>query len=260
MPLSGTLDIAPLVASLPRVTRYATEPWSSEGVGMLHLTFEINTSGDDARVLELLPKALHPTIPPIVFFSIATYPESPFGPFTLAQVRAGCRASALPRGFLLRAYSDSAAACDALAGSWGFDCHPGDVRVRRFHDRIEASVTRDGTEILRASLLDPEPISGSDVQYVATMNLALSPPSEGSVGGADGVKPVLVQVDPAYTFHRAERGRPQIATFDRAAWRADGIDPSWPVAATFTQCESGMPAVRYVIDPAQPAIVGTRRL
>ena len=249
MPLSGTLDIAPLAADLPRVTRYATEAWSSEGVEMLHLTFEIN----DARVLDVLPKALHPTIPPIAFFSVATYPDSPFGPFMLAQVRIGCRASALPRGFLLRAYSDSPAACEALAAGWGFDCHQADMRVRRFHDRIEASVTRDGAEILRASLIDPEPISGADVQYVASMNLALSPE-------ADRAKPVLVQVDPAYTFHRAERGRPQVTTFDRAAWRADGIDPSWPVAATFTQCESGMPAVRYVIDPAQPAIVGTRRL
>jgi hypothetical protein len=246
MPLSGTLDVAPLTESLPKLASFEAEPWSIEGVELLHLKFEI----DDGDVQAPLPAALHPTIPPVVIFTVATYPESPVGPFALAQVRVGCRASALPRGFLTRAYCDSPRAIEVLGANWGFDARPGDVRLRRFHDRVEGTVEADGREVLRATLVDPEPISGGDVQYVANMNLCLPP---------DGGGPVLAQVDPDYTFHRAERGRPE-ASFDGPAWRAEGVTPVWPVAASFTNVDTGFPKLRFILDPDKPAVMGTRRV
>ena len=142
-----------------------------------------------------LPPALHPTIPPVAYFSVTSYPNSPVGAFLLAQVRVSCRASALPRGFLLRAYSDSPAACDALGRRWGYDCRPADVRLRRYHDRVVGTVSLDGREVLQASLADPQPISGASVFYASTVTLARA--------DDDGGRGVLVQVDPAYTFHRA---------------------------------------------------------
>jgi acetoacetate decarboxylase len=246
MPLSGTLNTSALVDAAPQMANFDTEPWEIAGAEILHLKFEI----DDADMTSMLPRALHPTIPPVMIFTVATYPDSPAGPFALAQVRVGCRASALPRGFLTRAYCDSAAARDALSSKWGFDVHPGDVRLRRFHDRMTGTVTRDGVEILRVSLIDPEPISGGDIQYVSNMHLARD---------ADG-KGVLVQVDPDYRFHKAERGKPEVAVFDKAAWRAEGVDPVWPVAASWSLADTGFPKIRFVLDPDQPAVVGTRRL
>jgi hypothetical protein len=245
MPLSGTLDLSDRLARAPKLANFDAEPWETAGVELLHLKFEI----DDAAMTSLLPPALHPTIPPTAIFTVARYPDSPVGPFLLAQVRVGCRASALPRGFLTRAYSDSDKARDALSSRWGFDCAPGDVRIRRYHDRIVGSVEAGGREILRASLIDPEPISGGDVQYVSNMNLARGPDGEA----------VLVQVDPGYAFHRAERGAPVIE-FDRGAWAADGVEPGWPIAATFCVVDTGFPAIRYVLDPAKPAIAGTRKV
>lgn len=245
MPLSGTLDVTPLLNGAPRMDGFATEPWELPGCELLHLKLEI----DEGNMTAPLPPALHPTIPPVVIATVASYPESPIGPFTLAQLRVGCRASALPRGFLLRAYSDSQRACDELARRWGFDARVADVRIRRYHDRTTGTVTLEGALILQATLLNPEPISGSDIQYVASMHLARTPDDNG--------RGALVQVDPEYTFHRAERGAPELS-FDRAAWRADGIDPVWPVAATFSVVDTGFPKIRYVLDPTQPAIVGTR--
>jgi hypothetical protein len=224
------------------------EPWEIEGVEILNLSFEI----DDRYMTDVLPAALHPVIPPTAYFTIARYADSPVGAFTLAQVRAGCRASALPRGFLLRAYSDSQASCDALRGRWGYDCRIADVRLQTFHDRIVGTVASDGREILRASLINPEPISGGDVQYVSNMNLAKL---EG-----DGGRGTLIQVDPDYRFHRADRGKPQVDAFDRGAWAADGIEPVYPIAATFALCDTGFPKIRYVIDPSKPAIAGTRKV
>jgi hypothetical protein len=247
MPHSGTLDVAALLAAAPMMDNLETGAWEIAGVETLQATFEI----DDAAMPALLPKALHPTIPPIVIFSIARYPESPAGAFTMAQVRLGCRAAALPRGYLLRAYVDSAAACDALSRQWGFACEQGDVRLQRYHDRISGSVSAGGSEILRVSLIDPEPISGADIQYVANMHLART---------ADDVGGLLVQVDPEYRFHRAERGRPEIGTFDHDAWAAAGVEPVWPIIASYTVCDTGFPRIRYVLDPERPAIAGTRKL
>ena len=245
MPLSGSLNATDRATSAPQLANFDAEPWEISGVEILHLKFEI----DDREMQSPLPAALHPTIPPTAIFTVATYPDSPAGPFALAQVRVGCRASALPRGFLTRAYASTQQACDALAANWGFDAQLADVRLRRYHDRIAGSVRLDGAEILTASLIDPEPISGGDVQYVANMNLARD---------ADG-KAVLVQVDPGYVFHKAERGRPEVS-FDGRAWRAERLDPVWPIAASWAQVDTGFPKIRFVLDPDQPAMTGTRRI
>jgi Acetoacetate decarboxylase (ADC) len=246
MVLTGTRNIADLLARAPTLDNFDAEAWEIAGVELLHLRYEI----DDANRESLLPRALHPTIPATAIFTAARYPDSPVGPFMLAQVRVACRSAALPRGFLLRAYTDSAAASDALARRWGYACDLGEVKLARFHDRIVATVKKDGSGILQAALIDPEPISGGDVQYVANMNLVRQP---------DGPA-ALVQVDPEYRFHRAERGRCELTTFDRAAWSAEGVDPVYPIVASFTQCDTGFPAIRFVLDPDKTAIEGTRKI
>ncbi|HEV8573195.1 MAG TPA: acetoacetate decarboxylase family protein [Dehalococcoidia bacterium] len=248
MPLLGTLDVASRLDGVARLDNYDTEAWEIPDVELLSTTFEI----DDKGMTASLPAALHPTIPPVVYFSVASYPKSPIGDFTLAQVRVGCRASALPRGFLLRAFSDSPVACEALGRRWGYDCRPADVRLRRYHDRVLGTVELDGREVLRVSLIDPLPISGASVFHVSTVNLGRA--------DDDGGRGVLVQVDPAYIFQRAERGTPELTSFERAAWNAEGIDPVWPVTATFVRCDTGFPRIRYVMDAQQPARTGTRKL
>jgi hypothetical protein len=245
-PLLGTSDISARLETAPRLDNYDTEAWEIADVELLSLTLEIEDR------TSALPPALHPSIPPVVYFSVATYPDSPIGGFALAQVRVGCRASALPRGFVLRAYSDSPAACDALGRRWGYDCRLADVRLRRYHDRVVGSVLLEGKEVLRAALLNPQPISGASIFHVSTVNLARAEDDEG--------RGVIVQVDPAYTFHRAERGRPELTSFERAAWDAEGIDPVWPVTATFIRCDTEFPRIRYVMDAQKPARMGTRKL
>ncbi|MEX2247586.1 MAG: acetoacetate decarboxylase family protein [Dehalococcoidia bacterium] len=247
MPLTGTRDFSSLLREAPLLDGFGTEPWPLERAEILQVMFEI----DDAVMTSLLPPALHPTIPPVAIFSVTRFPESPVGPFLLAQVRAGCRAGVRPRGFLLRAYADTGPACEALSSRWGFDCRPGEVALRRYHDRVEGRVRAGGRDVLSIAIIDPQAISGGDIQYVANMNLARTVESGKERG-------VLVQVDPEYTFHRAERGRPQVDVFDRDAWNAGGVDPVWPVSGCYALCDTGLPRIRYVSDPALPAIAGTR--
>ncbi len=249
MPLFGVRDVGPLLDGVAVMPDLATEPLTLPGADVLQAMFEI----DDAVMLELLPKALHPTIPPTVTFVLWRCPESPVGPFNLAQVRIGCRAGVRPRGFLAASRCDSQAAADLLRARWGFDCRPGVVRLRRYHDRVVGSVVVNDETVLQVGLVDPTPISGGDLQYAANMNLA-------RVRRESGERPLLVQVDPEYTFQRADRGRATLDVFVPGAWQAEGVRPVYPVAASHSRCDLTLPAIRFVTDPERPALQATEHV
>jgi hypothetical protein len=246
MPLLGVRPVEPLLRDAATLTDTDVAPLLLPRVDVLQVMYEI----ESADVLDLLVPALHATIPSTVTFVFWHAADGPLGPFTLAQVRAGCRAGVRPRGLPLASYIDSEQASEALRSRWGFNCVPGGVRLRRYHDRATGTVEVGGREILKVQMIDPQPISGADVQYTANMNLARLT--------LDGeTRPWLVQVDPEFTFHRAERGKPQLTSFDPAAWQAEGMRPVFPVSATVTSCDITLPALRYISDPERPALQGT---
>jgi hypothetical protein len=245
MPLLGTREVEPLLEGTAVMPGYGTEQWTLTGVNILQLVFEIR---QDAMV-SLLPPSLHPTIPPTLVVSVMRAPESPAGAFTLAEVRAGCRAGARPRGFLARCYTDSAEAASELGERWGYPAQVAEVGLKKGYDRVTASVAVDGVSVLEGALINPEPISGGDVQYLPNVNMA-------RVRTADGVVPRLVQVDPDFTFHRADRGKPQLNAFDAEAWGLGGADPWWPVSASYTTADVTMPKIRFVMDAVKPAVQG----
>src|SRR5262249_57689952 len=107
--------------------------------------------------------------------------------------------------------------------------------------------------VLDCALIDPEPISGSDVQYIHSVTLCRAP-LDGKTG------PLLVQVDSRYTFKKAERGRPHVGLFDGSAWSAVGLRPLNPIAATVTSVDTDLPRIRFVMDPEIPVVRGTRRI
>jgi hypothetical protein len=249
MPLFGVRDVTPLLADAPLMEGLDTAPETLPGVEVLQVLFEISS----AAMLDLLPRALSSTIPPTVTFVFWRCREGPFGPFSLAQVRVGCRAGVRPRGFPLRAYCDAEPAATALAARWGFACRPGAVRLRRFYDRIVGTVEANGRPVLQVSLLDPQIIVGVEVQYTANMNLA-------RVRDGQGERVRLVQVDPEYTLRRVDRGRPQLDLFVPEAWRAEGVEPVYPVSASMTLADITLPRIRYIVDPDVPALQGTEKV
>jgi hypothetical protein len=249
MPLFGALELDAVSARLPRVRDLGTEAWTLPRAEILQLAWETT---DDTQAL--LPRAMHPAIPPYVTVVVASYPESPVGPFTLAQLRLMGRAGAHPRGYVLGAVSTSEAAATELGARWGFPVLPGAVTLRRHHDQIAVAVGRDGAIILEAALVNPEVISGGDVQYIHSVTLARAP------GGNGAAAPLLIQVDPHYTFQKAERGRPRLHRIDAAAWNAPGLILSNPIAASVTTCDTDLPAIRFVMDPERPVVQGTRKI
>lgn len=249
MPLLGTRDITPLLAHAPTVTDLAQTPMTLPGIEVLQVSYEI----DPAAIQSALPKALHPSIPPTVSFVFWRGVQGPLGAFQLAQVRVGSRAGPRPRGFLLASYCDSEPAAEVLRTRWGYNCRPGGVRLQQHYDRVTGAVVVADQTILQVSLIDPETISGGDIQYTANMNLARVP-LEG------GTRPWLVQVDPEYTFYRAQRGRPLVEQFVRAAWAAEELSPVYPITASFCACDVLLPRVRYLVDPDAPIRQGTKTI
>jgi hypothetical protein len=244
MPLFGELELATIAGDLPKMRDLDTEAWELPKAEILQLACEI---ADGSRAL--LPRALHPAIPEYVTFLVTRYPESPVGPFDLAQVRLMARAGVHPRGYVLSVVASTAGAATELRERWGYPAVPGEIALRRYHDRVAASVRREGQTILELALVDPEIVSGGDLQYIHGVTLA-------RVDGAAQ----LIQVDPHYTLHKAARGRAHVSRFEPAAWNAAPVRLTTPISASASTSDTDLPRIRFVMDPETPVVRGTRKV
>ncbi|MBA4180832.1 MAG: hypothetical protein C0506_09610 [Anaerolinea sp.] len=249
MPLVGSRNLSDLFRAAPLVSVASEDRWQLPGAQILQLMYEI----DDAQMTALIPPALHPTIPPTLVFTVTRAPESPAGPFVLAEVKVGARSGARPRGFLARGYCDSAEAMKALGNRWGYPLLQAQVTLDKRYDRIRATVKAGGATVLELTLLNPEPISGNDLQYLANLNLA-------RVTRDGSALDRLVQVDPDYVFRSADRGKPQLDAFDAAAWQLAGAKPIHAVSASYAVADITMPVLRYLVDPVKPPLQAVERL
>ena len=249
MPLYGALDLTANPAVLPTLAHLDTEAWALPKAEILQLLMEVPRTSTE----RLLPKAMHPALPSYVGLAVTKYSDSPVGPFNLAMLRLGSRAGAHPRGFLLGAVASTEAAAKELRARWGFPVEAGEVKFVRRHDRIMGTVRKDGRTILDGALVDPQPVSGTDVQYINWVTAANAP--------LDGkTQPMLIQVDPKYPFYKARRGKPQVSAFDAAAWNADGVTLADPIVGTCSTVDTDLPRIRFVMDPLKPVFQGTRRI
>jgi hypothetical protein len=212
-------------------------------------TLQVLYEFDSRLAEELLPPALHPTLPGVVGFMVQRIGTSPWGAFHLAQTRIECRSGVRPRGYLVAAVADHVDAAAALASGWGFRCHLGTVSLRRYYDEVRAEVAVSGRDVLVVRMRDPEPLSAADVQYVANMNLARTP---------RGLR--LIQVDPTWNVERAERGEPVLEEIDGGAWGCAELDPAYPISASLTAGSMTLPQLRYLCRPEVWAFDGTERV
>lgn len=254
MPLAGSLDIRPLLEGSPEVVLDEDMTLRVDDVDILQVLYEVRVADRES----LVPPALNPTIPPVVSFLVYRAKESEFGPFALAQVRLTARSGVRPRAYLVSARCDNPALSALLARSWGFRVTPGEIALRRFHDRVDCTVSdsdggRPGRTVLDVSLIDPVPVTGHDVQYPPGMHLARLE--------RDGVwVPRIVQVDSEYEFRRADRGVPSLGFFDPSAWGDDRLVPDLAVSASFAACDMTIANVRYICNPDIPASEGTEKV
>ena len=241
--LVGTGDPQSLLG--PRAVemkRLDTAPETLDGVSVLQVLCEI----DSATECEMLPPALHPTLPPLVNWQAWRVPASPWGRFDLALTRIECRSGVRPRGLLTRGYANNAEAARALADRWGFGLEVAEVTIDHRYDEIRCEVERAGELILAIGLRDPEPLGMLDIQYVASLHAANT---------ERGLR--LVQCDPAHEPERAERGVPIVDQFVAEEWGEERLVPVYPVSASLAQGRLTLPELRFVCRPDELAFTGT---
>ena len=109
--LRGSADPAEFATDAATLTDFATPAAELEGVTLFQALFELRIDGRERT----LPPGLHPTNPPTGIVWALTATDSPWGHFSLAQVRVGCRSGLRPRGFALATVCDVPEAAADLA-------------------------------------------------------------------------------------------------------------------------------------------------
>lgn len=248
MPRFGTLDLAPVGPDLPDVTALAGPTWELPDAEFLQINWEV----DDGGALTLTPPSLHPSIPPFASFFGSHFPETPVGPFSLVQVRLVVRAGIRPRGLCLGAVCDSPAAVQALRDHWGYPVQLGAVDVAHRHDQVRFTAALDGRPVVELGVHTADVINGSDLMTFDNLHL---------VRLGDESTPKLVQVDPEYTIHQADRGRPTVSLPDPEALGMRGaLRLVSPIIGFTFRADSDLVPVRFTIDSVQPAITSTTRI
>ena len=243
--LIGTASLDDLAARAPRLERWPTELVVLAGAEVLQVAYEM--PGNCREVL--LPPALHPTDPPIVTWLFYRCPTSPWGGFSLAQTRIECRSGVRLRAFTIGAVIDNETAAAALRGNWGYPLRSGIVALQRHYDAICGAAEVGGVGVLDVRVIDPDPLSADDVQYVASMHCAHTPL---------GLR--LLQVEVQHRLHRAERGRPLLAGFDATAWGDERVRPVHPVSASFATADVILPRIRFACRADVLAFEGTETI
>jgi hypothetical protein len=239
--LNGTASLETLAGRAPTMPALDPDPVTFEEVEVLQAGFEMAYASREAT----LPAGLHPTTPPLMIVLAWRVGDSPWGPFTMAQVRISCRSGVRPRGFIAGCVVDTAEGAEALASRWGFPARVGPVRLDRFYD----AAVLDVGPALKLTGLDPDPLGAGDVQYSVTTTLAHT---------ERGLR--LVQVEPEYELRRVERVRPRVDHFDPAAWSPAPLAPRHPLAATIGVGTLSIPRLRFVSRPDVMAFEGTEAL
>ncbi len=248
MPRFGTLDLDAALTDAPAVGDLTAAPhWEMPGATLVQINWEV---ADEASIA-ITPPGLHPSIPPYLSFFAGRYPDSPVGAFNLVQMRLVVRAGIRPRGFCLGAVCDSEEATQALRTHWGYPVVRGEAEVSVRHDRVEVSAAVAGRELVRARVVHPETIGGSDLMPFDNLHLVTLP-------GGDAA---IVQIDPEYAIHSADRGTPLLELPDPAALgMRGGIRLDRAIVGFSFKADADLAPVRFAMDPTKPAVQATRRL
>ena len=248
MPLYGQLDVQPIASRLVQLRDLDTPAWTLPGAEILQLAWEVRD-----ETLDLLPRAMHPAVPPYATLVVTSYPESPVGPFNLALLRLMGRAGAHPRGYVVAAVASTPDAVHALRTQWGFPAELGGIALRRYHDQVTAVVSagrrgvpRGGVDQPRAHLRRRRPVHPQRHAGAA----AGRRPTDAS-SGAGG---------PSLHLSQGGARAPQGAPFETAGWNADMLAPLHPIAGSIATCDTDLPQIRFVDGRRRPGDQGTRKI
>jgi hypothetical protein len=199
MPEYGRLGQDLLAHTSPALAPlYPPPPWPLKNVRVLKITYET----DAAPVIQWLPPRLSRSAPPYAIVTVAHYPESPVGRFSLGAQYIGCRASMFVRAFTIQAVTDNTTALAALREVWGYPCTLGTIQLAA--DCSSATVKNsDGGILAEASITDARPIDPEAVRFDPVLNVRAVPSLE---EGRTHDLLQLLQIDPDHEIGDSVRG------------------------------------------------------
>ena len=165
------------------------------------------------------------------------------------MVRAGIRPAACASARVC----DSAAAVERAARPLGLPgaARRGDVRPAAT-TRCASRRALDGRTVVDFAVHTADVINGSDLMTFDNLHLV-------RLGDDDGAK--LVQIDPEYTIHQADRGRPTVSLPDPQALGMRGaLRLASPIIGFTFRADTDLVPVRFTIDGVEPAITSTKRV
>lgn len=224
------------------------EPLAGVKATVAQLTLE--TPFDAA--LALLPQALHPINPAVLVITAFSFPDSTWGAYTSVEVALQCRAGARARRFLIGHVVNKQEVADAMRNSWGVAARVADVQLEERYEGVTISVTADEGTVLRARMVDKDPIAPSAVAFFAA--LALS-----RIDGEDK----LVQLERDFELYRGDRGRPKVDVLDSGWWtegESTELRATMPISAATLRADVALKPVRFLIDPSRAGALGISRI
>jgi hypothetical protein len=244
MPIYG--GYKPTADGLPAIKQLAEDRFDLENSQVCVFTFEVLS---DAAIAAL-PSALHPPFPTYCSLVLRAHDDSPFGPFTTAELRLHARATNHYVGFVLGGFTDNDKVSAWLENGYGKRLAVAEtVSLKKRHFGYEAKVVAGGRTPLDAVIPNPGYIAGVDVLHSQSSVLA-------SLDGA----PTLIAEEFEYQIKEARRGAPHFHALDITAFGAPTLTVSNHLPATYVTATWSYMPVRFVIDPLKPAMAGTRKV
>jgi len=242
MPDYGRLTEERLPATAPAIAPlYPPAPWALPGATVLKVLYET----DAEPLLTWLPPKLSRSSPPYAVLTVAHYPESPVGSFSLATQAIGCRAAFFIRAFTLQAITDNPAAMAALRELWGYPCKLGAIDLVTAGGSASAAVSYGVDTVAEVTLSGGAPIEGSSVRFDPVLNLRLAPSLE---EGRRHDIVQMVQIDPDLEGRDAHRGQGAVrfpSASQAAPWH---LLPSRYIISTVScTVDTELPLARFVM-------------
>jgi acetoacetate decarboxylase len=178
---------------------YPAPPWPLKNASVLKIAYET----DAAPVLQWLPPRLSRSAPPYAIVTVARFPESPVGPFSLAAQYIGCRAGMFVRAFTIQAVTENATALAALREVWGYPCTLGTIT---FDPKSPAATVKNerGETLAEVSIADAKPIDPEAIRFDPVLNVRAVPSLE---EGRTHDLLQLLQIDPEHEISESLRGK-----------------------------------------------------
>ena len=244
MPLFGLLDTQTALADAVDVQALfcAADEFQVESADVLTLTYEIDIEEGQKAV----PKALHPSVPSYAQIVVRQLRDGPWGACTMAELRINARAATNYLGYCVGAIVDGDVCLRALRERYGVRAVAGSVRLERRYYGVFASAVVDGHVCLDAEVTGLLPINGQDVLFTPNLHLA-------RIAGV----PRLIHQEMQYTIRSAQRGTTKLKTLKTDSFGEGRVRIGRPLPPTLVTADVRFMAVSYLVDPDQPALVGT---